>query len=437
MNKLEKVHPGLIEEMSKDYLHSVTEKNNQLSSRSTSVINVVFHLVGNSIQELTDDVIMNQIDNLNRDYNRQNADTIQTRGIFKPLAGGMDIEFRLAEVDPIGNITTGINRYFNDFEAIPEITFLDITMAIEECDIDIMNFDPLELDTCFVEALYGDLDLDNIKRFADGGADPWDVDKYINIWVGDLNLSIEGIKSPFLLGFAYPPYGVFEELDAMFSESELRTVDGIVLHYEILGPDNPLNEGFSEGLADRGRTLTHEMGHYLGLRHVWGDGDCFMDDMIEDTPPMGEPVNTNILDSINVCQNLHMVDSCPDDFLPDMIENYMNYSSDKCQNMFTQEQVQLMEFILNNQRQTLLEDQPLSTTNELSSVNIYPNPVTDELRIDVTDTSELEVEIFNADGRKVISTTSTTIPMYHLPSGIYMMQSKVNNKVSHFKLIKT
>ena len=108
------------------------------------------------------------------------------------------------------------------------------------------------------------------------------------------------------------------------------------------------------GLNDAGRTGTHEVGHYLGLRHIWGDGDCTMDDGIDDTPTAAN--NSQTQDPSNLmCTQAHGKDSCPNDGLPDMVENYMDYYIESCQNMFTQEQVDLMRAMLEGPRADLVE----------------------------------------------------------------------------------
>ena len=83
-----------------------------------------------------------------------------------------------------------------------------------------------------------------------------------------------------------------------------------------------------------GRITTHEVGHWLGLRHIWGDGDCLADDYCNDTPPAEAPNNT-------CAKNV----SCNS---PDMIENYMDYTTDECMNIFTQDQKIRMHTVLRN-----------------------------------------------------------------------------------------
>ena len=137
----------------------------------------------------------------------------------------------------------------------------------------------------------------SMKSKSTGGADPWPYQDYLNIWVCDLSG---------LLGFArFPGY----------SNPELW--DGVVTDYKAFGTIGDLKPDFALG-----RTTTHEIGHWLNLRHIWGDGDCFDDDFVSDTP---------LSDDSNYGCNLGHV-SCGS---VDMIQNYMDYSDDVCMNLFT------------------------------------------------------------------------------------------------------
>ncbi|MFT4969244.1 MAG: hypothetical protein ACI9O4_000990 [Chitinophagales bacterium] len=269
-------------------------------------IPVVFHVVYNGANQNTDHALLeSQIDVLNDDFRRMNADTTNTRAVFKDRASDVGIEFFLATIDPDGNPTSGVTR------TSTTSTF---------------NF----------------LDMDGMKSSASGGADSWDTDKYLNIWVCDLStLSPFGI----VLGFAYPPSGA-PNWPAGQSASDLND-EGVAIHYEIIGKNNPLATG-QLSIGDKGRTAVHEVGHYWGLRHIWGDsGDPFtggpdcdltQDDGFSDTPHMG---NNSQAFGCSFAKNSCMNGESPDE--PDMVENYMDYSTESCQNMFTQEQADLMQ----------------------------------------------------------------------------------------------
>jgi hypothetical protein len=194
-------------------------------------------------------------------------------------AADVEIEFCLASVDPNGNPTDGITRYGTN-----------------------QNLSSNE----------------NAIKSATG----WDRDDYLNIWVGP---NLGGI-----LGWAYLP-----------STNNLpnATLDGVVTASTTFGgPGYGTNNPYHLG-----RTTTHEVGHYLGLRHVWGNGGCSSDDNIADTP---------IQSSSNFgCPN-HPSPSCNNG--GDMFMNYMDYVNDNCMNAFTTGQGDRMHVILNNSRSSLL-----------------------------------------------------------------------------------
>ena len=168
------------------------------------------------------------------------------------------IEFCLAIFDPDGNPTTGITR----------------TNTLRR------NFTT----------------NDDVKKNSAGGKDGWPSDQYLNIWVCDIAGSV--------LGYAQFPGGP-------------AASDGVVIDYQAFG-----TMGTAKAPFHLGRTATHEIGHWLNLRHIWGDGDCTMDDFIIDTPTASGPnykCNTGRI----TCGNVNMV------------ENYMDYSDDACMNLFT------------------------------------------------------------------------------------------------------
>jgi len=299
-------------------------------------IPVVFHVVYNTdAQNLSDDVIQSQLAALNEDFRRLNENAENTRDFFLPFAGDPEIEFYLATEDPNGNPTTGITHTYTTRSGFPYIDFADL--------------------------FTGNISLDEVKSSDTGGVDAWDTYRYMNIWVCNVEESFLGQ----VLGFAYPPIDVQDALDSLdydtvpdwsSFEGAISNADlqGIVLHYPVVGPNNPQADDDGISGNEYGKTLVHEAGHYLGLRHIWGDAllesGCSVDDGIEDTP------NQEAASSFTCNFNQ---DSCSDgaNDLPDMVENYMDYSNDQCMNMFTNIQIDVMRAVLEIARPGLVEGQ--------------------------------------------------------------------------------
>lgn len=362
--------------------HWIASSAQAQAGRSTEVyrIPVVFHVIyNNAEQNISDAVIQDQLDILNADYNRLNADTTLTRPEFQDVAASAGIEFFLAEWDPQGNPTNGITRTETD-----QATFINLQ-----------------------------LDLNRMKRASSGGVDAWDVNQYLNIWVCNLALPI--INTPFILGFATPPDGAPNWPDG--SAAEQPEYDGVVLHYEVVG-SNPDASG-ALATVNRGRTAVHEVGHYLGLRHIWGDGQggdgCSVDDGLSDTPNAAEAQQQTCNYNTNTC------DEGPGD-LPDMLENYMDYSDENCMNMFTQQQVNAMRFVIENFRQSLLTSSQ-SAARKTDKLSVFPNPSSGLIQFQgPSDLSNIRCCIYNSLGQVVLIQTlnsSESLSVEHLQHGIY------------------
>jgi PKD repeat protein len=257
-----------------------------------------------------------QMQQVNDDFNRLNSDAGNTPAVFLPVAAGLDIEFVPAVVDPDGNILAepGINRVNG-------------------------------------QALFG------VSSWGTGQIDAtlkpntyWDPNFVFNIWCVNLGGG--------LLGYAQFPEAPF--LPGIGGGNGPAETDGVVI----------LNTSFgsiaSPGTAvpyDLGRTLTHELGHWVGLRHIWGDGGCGVDDFCDDTPNAGG-ANFSGLPCTFPGPN-----SCTDagTDLPDMFQNYMDYSDDACMNVFTQDQIDRIIIVLENapRRNELLS----STAGEFPSAD--------------------------------------------------------------------
>ncbi len=418
-----------------------------MNSDTTYTIQVVVHVVyldNNKYENLSDELIQSQIDALNRDFNLENDINI-IRPEFLQFLGNAKIRFELAKVDHRGNPTTGITRKKSSPLLFPD-------------------WNPV---------------LDNIKNTAAGGLTPWNPQKYLNIWVCDLNMIKR--KSPkdvdvdweegVLGGYANPPQGlpnwVMQIQGITLDQAQTPPIkQGVVIDFRFFGQNNDfvkdyLNNSVHYGL---GRTTVHEVGHYLGLRHTWGDGNayellipgfdkCTVDDGIKDTPNENEPY-ANFIESGNVCGV--NVNSCnvpyPGDGVdyPDMRENYMNYSTDACYAMFTKEQVNMMRYALTEKRGQIISKREITSVatpvkqHQLLDVSIHPNPASDQLilRIHNGNNSSSKVQIFNSLGTRVRQQTilagmnESKISVQDLATGVYLIYVENDEKAFIKQFIK-
>lgn len=303
-------------------------------------IPVVVHVIHNGTSvgmgaNIPDSQISEQIRILNEDFRRLNADANRTPAEFLPVAADANIEFVLAKQDPSGLPTTGIVRLQG------------------------------------TKTTYSPDDATLIGQLSQ-----WNPEEYMNIWVVPL-------VSPFI-GYASFP---ISDLPGLNFSPFPAISDGVTIDYRFFGM------GGSATSASRGRTATHEVGHYFGLRHIWGDGGCGVDDFVLDTP---EQDNSN-----NICNANPSRFSCGSN---DMIQNYMDYTPDACMNLFTRGQVERFDVVLANspRRVTLvnnratqdpvLEDRDLSITRIIQPSDALCNPVIIP-----------EIEVQNAGNQSVTS----------------------------------
>ena len=281
---------------------------------STIIIPVVVHVVYyNSTQNISDAQINSQIDVLNQDYRRLNADRTSTPAAFSSVAADANIEFRLAKIDPNGNTTSGITRTSTSKTGFSNST-------------------------------------NDVKFSSQGGCDAWNSKKYLNIWV--CNFSNAG-----LLGYAQFP-------------SDLSTspnTDGVVITYKSFG-----TSGTAQYPFNKGRTATHEVGHWLNLRHIWGDAyNCTATDFVDDTP--------NQYKENYYCPSFPLTDNCTTVAPGVMFMNYMDYTDDECMNIFTEGQAMRMHALFDSEtgtRRDMLTDAEYLTSgcaNTIITNRIYPS----------------------------------------------------------------
>lgn len=294
-------------------LRSAQQTSNILS------IPVVVHVIHNgdavgTEENISEGQIMSQITVLNQDYRRM-ADTPGFNE--NPVGADVEIEFCLAQRDPNGLPTNGIVRHF----------YSNTTW-----------------------------NMNNI----DGTLKPetqWDPNLYLNLWVvNDITIDFFGMAIPGIKGYAQFPS--VSGLDGLDGEVDIAYRSGVVIGYKYFGSPLEYPQGNYDSDDVRGRTATHEIGHFLGLRHIWGDGDCDADDFCEDTPISASATE-------GTCPSGQ--DTCPNSPGLDMIENYMDYSSEGCMNVFTKDQKYRILAVLQNspRRASLTTSQACLAAEEL------------------------------------------------------------------------
>ncbi|MCB0666667.1 MAG: proprotein convertase P-domain-containing protein [Saprospiraceae bacterium] len=271
--------------------------NNQNTAMAAVTIPVVFHVVHNGDavgmgENLSDAQLMAQLAQLNADYGRTNSDAGNTPPAFTGVAANTMIQFCLATTDPNGQPTSGIVRH-------------NLNLDQNAC----WNADFIEQNIV-------------IGRV-------WNRDKYLNIFTV-LKIARDDCSSNSILGYAYPP---------LTNANRDAAVHAYYTIGSIASP-NPVDPTFGMG-----RTVTHEVGHWLNLDHIWGGG-CGIDDGVADTPDQAQD---------NSGCPMHPSPSCGNN--GDMFMNYMDYVDDDCMNMFSAGQGTRMMAAINTSRPMLLNAQ--------------------------------------------------------------------------------
>ena len=334
-------------------------------------IPVVFHIIyskpGYGPDTISDSNIISQMQVLNEDFGK-----IPGSKGYNTYVYGADtrIRFRLAQIDPYGNKTSGIERKYHSTANITEAN---------------------------------EMDIKNVSR--------WDQRYYLNVWVVD---KIDGGTST--SGYSYLAHDVS-------TKDGSQAFDGTVVDYRFIGRNAKYQNRVNYKL---GRTLTHEIGHYCDLHHTWGDEDINVcgDDGVYDTPPCANAffsqysdgcdspyqcpdsrpdlskyttdlINHKI-DSLNIKYNsgkitqaIYSQDLYNYEIILNyarLIEDYMDYSDDRCMNVFTKGQAKKMRAALREYRPNLISCpnylrtgidsscEPATKTFLTNDIQIIPNP---------------------------------------------------------------
>ena len=312
----EKYPKRMNSEQFESWIAPLIQKNSLMRTSQTNAIitiPVVVHVIYNgqtvgTAPNISDLQVESQITVLNQDFRRM----FGTPGYNTNAVGAdTEIQFVLAKQDPNGNPTNGIDRrsFCKD-----SWTLSDIESTLKPATI-------------------------------------WDPNQYLNLW--SINL-----EDSDLLGYAQFPDGSL--LSGIGSTGGIANTDGVFARYNAFGSGSGANY-ILKFPYNKGRTITHEVGHWLGLIHIWGDGsscttntDYCGDTPVAKDPNYGCPTGTN---------------SCTSRAGDDMIENYMDYTNDSCMNIFTQNQKTRMQTVMTNSPRR----SSLKTSTKGNAITLFAN----------------------------------------------------------------
>ena len=377
---------------------SIKSKENLFKRNETIKIPVVVHVIHDGIDtplpllaedNIPEENIHRQLDQLNKDFNDLNEDRSNRHALFAPIAVNTKIEFVLAETDPEGNETNGINRvFYPGLSHTGLVTNAEIETFIKPSTI-------------------------------------WDPTKYLNIWTVRFTETTSAFT---LLGYAqFPDSSGLAGMPSDDSPQNPNT-DGVVINPVVFGV--PPEEDIYQ---NNNRTLSHELGHFFGLRHIWGDGSCEFDDFVEDTPTQESATGGCDLDR----------SSCGSQ---NNTENYMDYTNGNCQNMFTEGQKLRIDQVLirSPRRRELIYSDVIDRTE--TSINNYTKQVytfnNSGNSVELKSASEVielkDIVIYNSLGLNVstrkqrLNQRSVNINTKSLAPGIYV----INYQGESLKFIK-
>lgn len=380
-------NPEIIERVQAIEHHTqewILEQQNVATTREIITIPVVVHVVWfDESEKFSELEIQAQIDGLTADFRKMNENRFSTPEVFQPLAADIEVEFCLANISPNGQETNGIIYKRTD----------QVNMGSKSNGIRRIHYSEY------------------------GGSDAWEPENYINIWVGQL-VDLSGIAT-------------------IPGTADSIAEDGIII--------DPRSFGFfcsNSSNTTHGRTLTHEMGHFLNLYHIYGSqtssGNCDGDDFVNDTPKQEKKTQG--------CPS-HPKESCGS---ADMFMNFMDNSDDACLSMFTNDQKLRMLATLdqNGPRGSLRNSDrcdriiPKKISLNPENILIYPNPAKEciHINLDLDSDTEIRMEIFNSIGQPVYSSRIFAkdlriFDVSRFSNGVYFIYFETNSNGASKKLI--
>jgi hypothetical protein len=375
-------------------------------------IPVVFHVILTQAQINvlggTNTIVQRAIDQVtvfNEDFNAQNADKVKIPSAFANLQGTLDIDFGLAHRKPDGTSTNGVeiqSTTVNGFSA---------------------------------NSSNGSLP----KSTTTNGLNPWDPTRYLNIWI--VNITEAGI-----LGYCVPP----SFLNFGYTQQEL----GVVIDFGAFGRRGPGINYFAPATNDRGRTGTHEVGHFFELEHIFGNGaGCpgsgDVDDLVADTPPQNDATYNSTFPNNHI--PFPLTDACTPNSPGIMWMNFMDYPDDSSMYLFTKGQATRVQNMLATGILKSLTEHPeiLDWPTSVAGIgdkfhfDIYPNPSTGRFTIDLAGSRGLSsILVTNTLGQpvKLIDTKNSASAFYEVDltgasAGVYMVQCTFEGRTVMKKIV--
>jgi hypothetical protein len=374
------------------YIQSqINNGNPEVSYNIPTIVHIIHNSNENvgSGRNISATRVVEQLQVLNDDFRRTNADKTNTPSYFTGVAADCEVNFCLVTRYPSGHPSAG--------QILPEKGINRVSAAsISGVSNTSSGYSMSTIDNTIKPATF------------------WNPAEVMNIWVCQLQSG--------LLGYA------------TFPGTGFNSTQGTVIGYQYFGLT-----GGSYGL---GRTTTHEIGHFLGLYHIWGDdnGACSGSDQCSDTP--------NQANATGGCPSGKKTDACTSGN-GIMYQNYMDYSNDACMNIFTEKQKARIQSTLatstyrktlNSFSATLCAPTSVDDIQGVDGISIYPNPTKNMININFTIIKNSEISIFNMLGEVVyltnsFSKNSISVDMSNQPNGVYFVRVKTNDKLTTQKVI--
>ncbi len=388
--------------------------NYQKKLAAITNIQVVFHVlhtgqaVGAGVN-ISQWQISSQMIALNQAFRKQGTlyNNWVSNTTFSNSAADCEIEFCLAKFDPSGNLLaeSGIDRINVTTKGWPLPPYAPSSIELEQ----------------------------TIKP-----ASIWDPTKYLNIWVVNFSDNTLGYAQFPTVPAGTPTIG---DLTNAGLSGDSNT-DGLVIVYNCIGYSGNIHPQYNKGA-----TLIHELGHWLGVYHIWGDdnGSCNGTDYVNDTP--------NQASNTTNCPNQRgkkVIDKCTSTDQGINYQNFMDYTLDSCLAMFTQGQKERMMATLTycNNRKTLtkyVQCGQIGITqidNLAQAIYIFPNPAKYEIKIQGLNTmpTNVQIKIYNVLGEVILTQQEVnehqnSIDVSTLSNGVYLIEIKVATQIITKKLV--